>query len=227
MKQNLKFYLSRLSTLPKTVYFNFRWLPFRQALRLPVWTAWNVRVKNMRRGGIELPEKVVPGLIRLGYHQSDAVDSYGVHTVIDVRKGGILKFQGSAHIACGAILCVKETGIMELGNNFAISGTTSIVCHKHIKMGKDVQLGWNTLIMDSDVHTIIGEDGKEIPNTEPVTVGDKVIVYVNTTILKGVNIPSNCVVGVNSVLTKPFRNESMLIAGAPAKEIKRIGGWHL
>lgn len=49
MRRTIKILLS----IPKTIYFNFRYLPIRQALKLPIWLAPNVRVKNMYKGGID------------------------------------------------------------------------------------------------------------------------------------------------------------------------------
>lgn len=31
-------------SIPKTVYFNFRYLPFPQAIKLPVWVKYNTKI---------------------------------------------------------------------------------------------------------------------------------------------------------------------------------------
>lgn len=33
-----------LCSLPRTIFFNFKYLPFRQAKKLPIWIANNVRI---------------------------------------------------------------------------------------------------------------------------------------------------------------------------------------
>ena len=46
-------------------------------------------------------------------------------------------------------------------------------------------------------------------------------------ILKGSNIPNKCVIGAVSLITGQELEEGTIIAGNPAKSIKKIGGWHL
>lgn len=163
MRRAIKILLS----IPKTIYFNFRYLPIRQALKLPIWLAHNVRVKSMYKGGIDGDLNKM-GMIHIGYHEADAVDVYSAHTILDVHKGCKLVFDGDAHIGHGALLCVKEEGSLKLGKHFAISGTTKIVCSKNIAIGNDVQFSWDTLVMDSDAHHIIGTNGVPMENTSPI-----------------------------------------------------------
>ena len=85
---SLSYVFNRILTLPRTIWFNFRYLPLRQAFYLPIWVANNVRIRSLYRGGIKLKGKPSIGLIRIGYHCADAVDIYSVHTIIDIRRGG-------------------------------------------------------------------------------------------------------------------------------------------
>lgn len=98
---SFSYVLNRLLTLPRSIWFNFRYLPFREAVCLPIWIANNVRIRNLHRGGIKLKGKRSIGLVRLGYHLADSVDIYSVHTIIDIRKRGQLIFTGDAHIGRG------------------------------------------------------------------------------------------------------------------------------
>ena len=34
-----------LISIPNTIYFNFRYLPIKQAVRLPIWMAYNVKIE--------------------------------------------------------------------------------------------------------------------------------------------------------------------------------------
>ena len=222
MRRTIKILLS----IPKTIYFNFRYLPIRRALKLPIWLAPNVRVKNMYKGGIDGDLNKI-GMIHIGYHEADAVDVYSAHTILDVHKGCKLVFDGDAHIGHGALLCVKEEGSLKLGKHFAISGTTKIVCSKNIEIGNDVQFSWDTLVMDSDAHHIIGTNGVPMENTSPIKIGNHVWIAANCMILKGAVISDNCVVGACSLVTKGKFSENQIIVGSPAKCIKSIDGWVL
>lgn len=212
-------------SIPRSVWFNFRYLPFKQALRLPILMAPNVRVKNMWRGGIKL-NKLNFGSLHIGFHEADAVDTYSCHTIIDIRRNGAMECH-DVHVGHGAIICIKENGRLCLGKNFAISGTTKIVCTDKIDIGDNVQFSWDSLVMDSDAHHVFNAEGEKLPNTKPIKIGNHVWIAANTTILKGSVIGNNCVVAGNSLINNKYELDNHLIAGIPAKIIKPIGGWQL
>lgn len=81
--------------------------------------------------------------------------------------------------------------------------------------------------MDSDAHHIIGTNGDQMENTSPIKIGNHVWIAANCTILKGVVISDNCVVGAGSLVTKGIFPENQIIAGRPAKSIKKIKDWVL
>lgn len=215
--------LKILFSVPRTIWFNLRYLPLSQAVRLPIWLASNVRIKQMYRGGFVVKGTCKPGLIRLGYHEADAVDTYGTHTILSVAKNGQLFFEEDAHIGHGAIINVKNGGKLCCGRNFAISGTTSIICNKLIKFGDDVQLSWNSLITDGDAHKIFSDDGVWINPNEEIIVGNKVWIAANNTILKGTFVSDNTVIASNSLVNKKFNQGDCIIGGTPAKMLKSIG----
>lgn len=209
-------------SIPRTIYFNFRYLPFHQAVKLPVWIANNVRIKNLNRGCISLEGIVRLGLVRIGYHEADGVDVYSSHTIIDIQGDGKLIFANDAHIGQGAILCAKENASLTLGSNFAVSGTTSIICSKSITFGDDVQLSWNSMVMDSDAHKIFDESGKLLNPPCSIKIGNKVWIAANTTIMKGTTLPDNVIVAANSLVNKKFTETGVIIGGQPAKVLKKI-----
>lgn len=215
-----------LLSLPRTVWFNFRYLPFKQAVKIPIWLASNVRLKKMYRGGIVL-KNIAFNSCHIGFHCADAVDTYGVHTILCVEHGGKLLVESDLHIGRGAIIHVKTDATLSLGRNFAISGTTSIICSKEITVGDDVQFSWNSLVMDSDAHMVFDVDGNLTNYAESITIGNKVWIAANTTILKKSVIGNNCVVAGNSLVNKPLNVDNHILAGTPAKPIRPISRWQI
>ena len=215
-----------LFSIPKTIWFNFRYLPFSQACKFPVWIACNVRVKNMWKGGIVL-NQCKTSIIRIGYHEADGLDIYSLHSIIDIHKGSFLEFKKDAHIGHGAIFCIKNGGKMIVGENFAVSGNTRFICSNKIEIGDNVQFSWDSVVMDSDAHKILylNKDTKEID--EDISIGNKVWIAAKVTMLKGTKIGDNCIVGIGSLTNKDYNYNNMIIAGAPAKPIKEIKAWEL
>ena len=224
--QKIKKLLAIILAIPRTIYFNFRYFPVAQAVRLPIWLATNVRVRNMYRGGIVIDAPVRMAMIRVGFHQVDAICIYSLKTILNIQRPGRLVFQGEAHIGHGAIIsCVG--GVMTVGDNFAVSGSTSFVCYKEITIGRDVQFAWDSLVMDSDAHKIYALEGERVNEDRPIIIGDKVWLACQNTLLKGTVIGNNCVVGACSLLNKNYSEDGVIIAGSPARVVKKISGWEL
>lgn len=78
----MKRWISIVCSIPRTVWFNFRYLPFLCALKLPIWIANNVRIRNLHKNGMIIESaKIRTGLIRIGYHKIEAIDIYSSHTI--------------------------------------------------------------------------------------------------------------------------------------------------
>lgn len=217
--------LKIVMSFPKTVWFNFRYLPISASVKLPIWIHYSCKY-NVWRGGLKLPNKCQPAMIRIGFHTVPICDDKDMTKVI-VEKGGVIEFQGGAHIGNGSKFYVAEKGHLVLGENFAISASSAINCYYRIIMGKDIQFSWNCLVMDSDTHCIYDDLDDVINEDRSIELGDKIWIGCNSMILKGSAIPSNCVIGANSLVSGKKFEKSSIIVGNPAKSIKKIGGWRL
>lgn len=107
-----------------------------------------------------------------------------------------------------------------------ISGTT-IVCQKNILIGNYVKIGGNVCIYDTDFHSlnpILRQNSKKDQgNTakQDVVIEDNVFIGAHSTILKGVTIGANSIIGASSLVSKDIpKNE--IWAGNPAKFIKKV-----
>lgn len=216
--------LSILLSIPKTIYFNLRHLPFKQAVKFPIWIHFRTQVRI--KGRIELPKAVKPAMIRIGFHTCLECN-YNDETKLIVDKRGAIVFDGSAHIGRGSKIIVTENAKIHLGDNFAISASSTIASYKKITFGKDIQFSWDCLVMDSDTHTIYGDNGCINNCPAEIKFGDKIWICNGCMILKGTSIPSNCVIGAHSVVSGQRFEENSIIAGSPAKTIKKIKGWSL
>ena len=211
-------------SIPQVVFFNFKHFPFCKAIKLPVWIHYNTSVRCS--GSVVLNGNINTAMIRIGFHTVPGKDERD-KTSVCVERDGVLEFQGTAHIGRGSRIYVDGKGRLKLGDNFAISASSTILCYKSIVMGNDILFSWDCLVMDSDTHSIYDESKKRINNDNEITVGDKVWIGCRCLILKGSKIPSNVIIGANSlVLGENFENNSIIV-GNPAKSVKKIGGWEI
>ena len=125
-----------------------------------------------------------------------------------------------------SLLVVRHGATLLIGDNVGMSGS-AIVCQKSIRIGNNVKMGGNVCIYDTDFHSLC-----EVLRSDPLTdfehtarkevvIGNDVFIGAHATILKGVNIEDNAIIGACSVVTKNVpANE--IWAGNPAKFIKPI-----
>lgn len=102
------------------------------------------------------------------------------------------------------------------GNGCGLSGTV-VAAFRGIVLGEHVICGANTLITDSDWHPEDPRSG--LP--APVIIESNVWLGVNATILKGVRIGENSVIGAASVVTSDIP-PNVIAAGNPCKAIRSL-----
>ncbi len=103
-----------------------------------------------------------------------------------------------------------------------ITASSIILVYKHIEIGYDCIIAWDTFITDCDWHTI--ENKKPYKET---IIGNKVWIGVGAKILKGAIIGNNSIITSNSVVISGNYSDFCLLSGNPA-EIKKteIENWN-
>lgn len=105
---------------------------------------------------------------------------------------------------------------LSIGNDCGFSGT-SIRCFTCIRIGNNVRIGANSLIMDGDGHF---NDRRTAP-PKPIIIEDGVFIGANVVVKKGVTIGKNSVIGMNSVVTKSIPANCVAV-GIPCKVIRTL-----
>jgi acetyltransferase-like isoleucine patch superfamily enzyme len=206
----------------KTFYFNFKYLPFKQAIRFPVFLGHKVCLKKLS-GKILFECPIKPGLVKIGFFDVGIFDSKVSRSIWEVS--GTVIFRGNISIGFGTKICVGETGTLTIGDGVQISSECSIIAYHNIEIGKGCGISWETMIMDTDFHPIRNQDGKVINEPRPVSFGEHVWIGIRCIILKGAKIPDHCIIGAGSLVSKPLEKENCIYAGNPAKIVKEDISW--
>ena len=220
MKEYLQLLL-KLSFI-KTLYFNCKYLPLKQAVKLPVFISRSVYLRKVS-GKLIFECPIKPALVRIGFEEVGIFDDRLSRCIWEVS--GKVVFKGRADFKHGSKLSVGKTGTIIFGEDVRISSETSIIAYNKIQFGYDCRLAWSVLVMDTDFHKILDEHGKIINESQPIIFGDRVWVGCGSLVLKGARIPNNCIIGAQSLVNKELERENCLYAGNPVKCVKEKISW--
>ena len=147
----------------------------------------------------------------------------GNHCKIEILES-IFKIKKLAIMAKGEFLKCR------IGNNFSCTNNCEIHIgpedNLEVTIGNGCMFGRNVIIRATDGHKIIDRENMRIVNCgSSVNIGNNVWIAENCTVLKGVTIPNNCIIGTKSVVTKSCTMPFCLYAGIPAKLVKSNVTW--
>jgi len=114
-------------------------------------------------------------------------------------------------------------GLLHIGKKFCINRYSRIVAHEKIDIGDHVTIGQMVSILDHDhrYKMINGNLRLDGYKTAPIKIGDNIWIGDKCTILKGVNIGNNVVIGANTLVHKDVP-PNVVIGGQPFKILKKI-----
>jgi acetyltransferase-like isoleucine patch superfamily enzyme len=144
-----------------------------------------------------------------------------------VGNGHKVIFKDNVMMNGGCVWIEDSESLLEIGErsyiesaNFALTGV-----QKNIKIGRDCLFSNEISFRTGDSHAIFDEaTGMKVNEEKSITVADHVWLGNGVTILKGVNLAENIVVGTKSVVTKSF-SANCVIGGFPAKVLKENVNW--
>lgn len=120
---------------------------------------------------------------------------------------------------------------IEIGENMSAEYLTIWNNHSdaNVIIGKDCMISHSVLLQNSDTHPIYDLATKKIINkpVSGIVVGNHVWLSLCVTIMKNSFIADNCIVGRNALVTKKFEEPNNVIAGIPAKIVRKGIEWQI
>ncbi len=123
-----------------------------------------------------------------------------------------------------------DPGVNRYANNCKIDiGDNTIFCgvrlflqdsNTSISIGNDCMFSWGIDVWCTDVHTVTDLDGNPLNFSESIEIGNHVWVGKDT------KISADSIIGWGSIVTKKFDETNVVIAGNPAKIVKRNINWN-
>jgi acetyltransferase-like isoleucine patch superfamily enzyme len=116
--------------------------------------------------------------------------------VIRNRGGSIIV--ESCSFEAGVRLEVYPGATIFIGKGTYFNRNVHIVAAESVTIGRGVKIGWDTVIMDTDLHGHSGCPAR----TKPVTIDDDVWIGCRALLLKGVHVGKGAIIGAGAIVTK-------------------------
>ena len=213
-----------LLSIPKSVFFNFKYLPIKQAIKLPILLSYNTKVNNKNSKIVIKNEEISFGMISIGLKEGSFNLSEKKRCYIELNEKSELIFWGKAIISKGSVICCSNNAKIILGNNFSCNANCIITAQKEIRFGDNNLIGWNVNVMDGDGHDIF-KDNQIINFSRNIEIGNDVWIASNVTVLKGTKITDGSIVACNTTISGDFNTGSCIISGTKGKIIKEGISW--
>ena len=105
---------------------------------------------------------------------------------------------GRVILAAGTRLWAHKGGRLAVGDGTVLDEGAEIIAWERVCIGKGCYLGWDVLVMDTDLHTARGRP----MNNRPVRIGDGVWIGCRAIVLKGVSVGDRAVIEPGAVVTR-------------------------
>jgi acetyltransferase-like isoleucine patch superfamily enzyme len=127
---------------------------------------------------------------------------------------------------------LADGGSITIGRNFGPQERLKVVVdndaeRKHqLLIGDDVLTAVDTVIRTSDGHSLVDRiTGHPVNEPQDIIIGNRCWIGTRCVLLKGTVLPNGCVVGACSLVKDRFAEENLLIAGSPARILRRGIAW--
>lgn len=203
--------------LPQSIYFNFKFLPFSQAIKLPILLYRPHFIKLKGEVRIEA-DHIYSGMIQMGKLINTCNPNNGI--TFDIT--GTIIFKGKAIFANDSYIMIRDNGKLILGND--IDCNCKIKCAKSIEIGDETWVAYETMIMDSDWHALTDMcTGKLLKKTDPVRIGKHNFISYKCIVTKGTVTPDNATFMPCSTLNKVYEEGEYPLFGGNPCELKDEG----
>lgn len=216
----LRYVLKVLRHLPKTVWFNFHYLPFKQACRLPILFVSSVKLIHTK-GSVRLSAPATTGMVILGSN-GNVLYRQATSSCVWSNYGGEVVFGKKVELCEGFALEIGQHGSLTFNNNLYFGPMVRIACYDNILIDCNSRFTWENIIIDTDFHSTIDvKTGKQSAITKPVKIGKNNWVGIRCFVMKGTETPDFCIASAYSLLNKKYDIPNYsLIGGIPAKFLK-------
>lgn len=118
-----------------------------------------------------------------------------------------------------------------IGNHVTINAgkenpTSFYACNGgSIIIGEDCMFSGGIDVLTTDFHPITNYDGEELNHSSKVVIGNHVWIAMKAILLKNTCLADNIIVGSAAVVSKKITDKNVIVAGNPARILKKDVNW--
>lgn len=220
-------YLARLNKwfplyLLHSIFFNFKYLPFKQAIKLPI-LLYRPRFLSLK-GKIVISGSVKTGMIQIGFYRVPLYPDSGCILSIN----GNVNFDGRAFIGNDSKLIVGSNGELIIGNNFNATASLKLIANNSVKIEHNVLIGWDNLISDYDFHKLKYTDNRISKGYGSIKICHDCWLANRCSVYKNVTIPPHSVLSAGTTLKRTPTDKQYCLIGESDNNINVLyeGLWH-
>lgn len=208
-----------------SLWFNFKYLPIGQAIKLPILLYKPTFIKLKGTVVIE-SDNIRFGMIKLGVYKSASYPNSG----IKFRNYGQIVFKGKCTIGNDTYVICGKHGKIVFGDDFLVTCGVKIVSECGISFGEHVLVGWGNVFIDTNFHPLYDMKEEKFKKAfAPIIIGSNNWFGMNCLIMPGVTTPEYCIFGARTIVTRGGNYESYCVhGGSPirvlSRNVKRIIG---
>lgn len=205
----------------RTLYVNFRLLPFKDAIKLPIFIYGKVRLFILS-GKVEFKSKTYRGMIKYGKN-TESFTLFDHSGFLQINPNCVIIFEGPAEIGINSKIRLVDSNLTIGKNAFIASGVRIIGNGADIKIGDNCRIAFETVIMNSSFHYMYNTNRHGYSRcSNPIIIGSKNWIGNRSTISGGTVTKDSTIVASGSLLNRnytKFDGDYQLLGGTPAKVI--------
>ncbi len=210
----------------KTWYINLKFLPLKDALKLPIIVFGQCSFGSLS-GKIIFDVPIETGIITLG-HRFEIFKKSARSAEIFIQ--GVWQINGYAQIGYDYKIYIEKNAVLQTGDMFTMANNGKIVCTNKIILGDHVKIGDESQLIDTNFHDLYDVNKqKNIPKKGEIHLGSYIGAGNRVTYMKNTKIPDYSLITSNSLCNKDFSEyaNNNIFGGIPAKHIKEniIRNW--
>lgn len=142
------------------------------------------------------------------------------------NHGGKIIFSGKCSIGNNSYISIGEKAVVQFGNEFCASTSLRLVSYNKICFGDRTRLGWDIIVMDTDLHKMTKLSGGYSKGYAPIKIGSDNWFGNGCRIMKRTTTPDHCIISAGTILSNHISVPEYSVIGTEQNiVIKATGIW--